>query len=121
MHTPGKIVEGVITGIQPYGAFVYIDEYTSGLIHISELSEFYVRDIHQYVQVGDRVLLKIIDVDEQNKQLRLSLKAARSSSLRRQRKQHRFAKVPDNLLGFATLAKMLPSWIQQAKEEDNND
>jgi DNA-directed RNA polymerase subunit E'/Rpb7 len=34
MYIPGQIVEGVITGIQPYGAFVYIDEKTSGLVHI---------------------------------------------------------------------------------------
>lgn len=121
MILPGQIVEGVITGIQPYGAFVYIDENTSGLIHISELSDSFVRDIHQYVQVGDRVRLKVIDVDQDHHQLRLSLKAARQQSLRRQKKQDRMVKLPKSTLGFSSLAKKMPEWINQAKKENQHD
>ena len=49
----GQTVEGKITGIQPYGAFVSLDRNTSGLIHISEISDGYVRDISRFVNVGD--------------------------------------------------------------------
>ena len=55
MYKVGQVIEGYISGIQPYGAFVYIDEQTSGLIHISELSDGFVHDISQYVQIGDKV------------------------------------------------------------------
>ena len=39
----GQIIEGVITGVKPYGAFVKVDEQTTGLIHISEISDDFVR------------------------------------------------------------------------------
>ena len=51
----GQTAEGKVTGIQPYGAFVMLDRQTSGLIHISEISDGYVRDISRYVKVGDTV------------------------------------------------------------------
>jgi len=60
----GQIVEGTITGIQPYGAFVSLDEETSGLIHISEISEGFVKDVNHFVHVHDRVKVKIIDFDK---------------------------------------------------------
>ena len=41
----GQVIEGVVTGIQPYGAFVYLDSETKGLIHISEISQGYVKDL----------------------------------------------------------------------------
>lgn len=71
----GQIVEGTITGIQPYGAFVSLDEETSGLIHISEISEGFVKDVNHFVHVHDRVKVKIIDFDKSTHQARLSLKA----------------------------------------------
>ncbi len=70
----GQIVEGTITGIQPYGAFVSLDEETSGLIHISEISEGFVKDVNHFVHVHDRVKVKIIDFDKSTHQARLSLK-----------------------------------------------
>ena len=62
----GQIVEGVITGIQPYGAFVALDNKTTGLIHISEISDGFVKDVARYVKVNDRIKVKIIDFDEKN-------------------------------------------------------
>ena len=59
----GEIVEGVITGIKPYGAFVYLDSQHNGLIHISEISERFVRDVHTYVKINQRVRVKILDVE----------------------------------------------------------
>ena len=51
-------MEGVITGIKPYGAFVYLDSQHNGLIHISEISERFVRDVHTYVKINQRVRVK---------------------------------------------------------------
>ena len=48
----GQIVEGKVTGIQSYGAFVSLDPKTSGLIHISEISDGFVRDVGLFVHVG---------------------------------------------------------------------
>ena len=52
-YQKGKIVQGVVTGIETYGAFVAFDEFYSGLIHISEMSHGFVKDIHDFVKVGD--------------------------------------------------------------------
>lgn len=70
-----SIVEGKVTGIMPFGAFVDIGSGESGLVHISELSENYVSDINSFVKKGDRVKVKVIKIDEKGK-ISLSMKQA---------------------------------------------
>ena len=60
----GNIVTGNVTGIEKYGIFVSLDEYYSGLIHISEISDNFVRDVNDYVKYGDTIKAKIIEVDD---------------------------------------------------------
>ena len=83
----GEVVEGVVTGIKPYGAFVYLDSKHNGLIHISEISERFVRDVHTYVKVNERVKVKILDVDEDGMHFKLSLKAIEANKARSMRKR----------------------------------
>ncbi|CAM4140111.1 glucose-6-phosphate isomerase [Erysipelothrix inopinata] len=116
IYKNGQIVEGVITGIQPYGAFVSIDENTTGLIHISEISDDFVRDIRQYVAQGEQIIAKIIDVSDGPNQLRLSLKALNYSSRKiREDKEHKRSLVPESVLGFKSLDVKMPQWV--AKKE----
>ena len=63
----GDIVECVVTGVQSYGAFVLIDNCINGLIHISEISKGYVRNIEDFVRVGETVFVKVIELDEQTR------------------------------------------------------
>lgn len=115
----GQIVEGKVTGIQPYGAFVALDHNTSGLIHISEISDGYVRDITRYVNVGDTVRVKIIDFDPKLNQARLSLKALHRSHLRnRKRPMSRKASLPPSELGFSTIKKHMEEWLEDAEEDE---
>ena len=74
----GDIVYGKITNIIGYGAFVTVDDY-DGLIHISEFSDYFVRDISDYVKIGQEIKLKVIDVDEENKRVKLSYKQLHKS------------------------------------------
>lgn len=71
----GDIVDVTITGIQPYGAFALLPDGSSGLIHISEISDGFVRDVNQFVFYGEQVKVKVIDIDNVHHQARLSLKA----------------------------------------------
>ncbi len=71
----GQIVEGKVTGIQPYGAFVQLDENTQGLIHISEITHGFVKDINDHLQIGDEVKVKVIEVNEKAKKVSLSIRA----------------------------------------------
>lgn len=118
----GQIVEGKVTGIQPYGAFVALDHETSGLIHISEISEGYVRDISSFVRVGDLVRVKIIDFDSKTNQARLSLKALHHSQNRtRRRPNSKKATLPVAKLGFSSIAQKMDYWVNYAEEEMKND
>ncbi|GGM71008.1 30S ribosomal protein S1 [Longimycelium tulufanense] len=75
-HAIGQIVPGKVTKLVPFGAFVRVDEGIEGLVHISELAERHVEIPEQVVQVGDEVMVKVIDIDLDRRRISLSLKQA---------------------------------------------
>ena len=74
----GNIVEGKVINITNFGAFVEIEGKT-GLVHISEVADSYVKDIKDYVDQGDQVMVKILPVDDNGK-ISLSMKQAGSEA-----------------------------------------
>ncbi|MDI6821674.1 MAG: 30S ribosomal protein S1 [Actinomycetota bacterium] len=73
-YSVGDVVEGVISRIVPFGAFLQMDEGVEGLIHISELAEERIELPDQVVKIGDRIKAKIIDIDLERRRISLSLK-----------------------------------------------
>ncbi len=71
--TVGSIVDGKVTGIMKFGAFVSLPEGRSGLVHISEIAYTYVSEVSDYLQVGQEVKVKIIGIDP-NGRINLSIK-----------------------------------------------
>jgi len=71
----GSILEGKVTGITKFGAFVSLPENKSGLVHISEIAYSYVSDVHEHLQEGQQVKVKVIGIDESNR-INLSIKKA---------------------------------------------
>lgn len=69
----GAIVEGEVTGITNFGAFVQLPEGKVGLIHISEVSNVYVKDVHDFLKEHDKVKVKVLTIDERGK-IGLSIK-----------------------------------------------
>lgn len=69
----GKIVSGTVTGITNFGAFVELENGQTGLVHISEISTSYVKDINDHVKVGDTVEVKVLPSDKKGK-IGLSIK-----------------------------------------------
>lgn len=108
MIKKGEIVYGKITNILGYGAFVTVEDY-DGLIHISEFSDNYVRKIDDFVSVGQRVKLKVLDVDEKTKRLRLSYKFLH-------KKRGVKGEVPKYIIGFKTLKDAIPDFINKQLE-----
>ncbi|MBQ1287856.1 MAG: S1 RNA-binding domain-containing protein [Erysipelotrichaceae bacterium] len=108
-------VYGKITGIKPYGAFVKFDDGVTGLIHISEISNGFVRNIDNFVQVDEYVMVKVIDIDYEHKQLRLSFKAL-SQNTRRYTKRVRFQGMPESIRGFGTIRDHMNEWIENEKK-----
>lgn len=71
----GSIVEGKVTGITKFGAFVSLPGGRSGLVHISEIASSYVSEVSDFLQVGQTVKVKVVGIDEQNR-INLSIKKA---------------------------------------------
>lgn len=105
-YTTGVVVTGKVTGIQDYGAFVALDAETQGLVHISEITNGYVKDIHDFLKVGDTVEVKVLSIDEEHRKMSLSLKAAK-------RKQGRILIPNPSEDGFNTLREKLAEWIEE--------
>ncbi len=110
----GMVVYGKITGVKPYGAFVGFEDGWSGLIHISELSNGFVRDVANIVTVGEYCMLKVIDIDYEHQQLRLSYKAL-NQNVRKYSRRVRFEGIPKAVLGFSSIANMMPIWLKEKK------
>ena len=70
----GQVVEGKVTGITNFGAFVELAPGTTGLVHISEVADVYVKDIKDFVQLNDQVKVKILSM--QNGKIGLSIRQA---------------------------------------------
>ncbi len=71
----GSVLEGKVTGITKFGAFVSLPENRSGLVHISEIAYSYVNDVHDHLSEGQTVTVKVIGIDGNNR-INLSIKQA---------------------------------------------
>ena len=69
----GAMLEGKVTGITKFGAFVLLPGGKSGLVHISEVANAFVSDVHDHVQIGQTVKVKVLSVSEEGK-INLSMK-----------------------------------------------
>lgn len=82
----GTILEGEVTGLTKFGAFVDLGEGESGMVHISEVASTYVNDISDYLEVGQEVKVKVINIDEKGK-IALSIKQADGTPEKKERTQ----------------------------------
>ncbi|WP_449758657.1 Tex family protein [Erwinia persicina] len=72
--TPGMILEGAVTNVTNFGAFVDIGVHQDGLVHISSLADKFVDDPHKVVKAGDVVKVKVMEVDLQRKRIALTMR-----------------------------------------------
>lgn len=107
---PGDIVIAKITSIVGYGAFVSVGEYL-GLVHISEFSDNYVKSIKEFVEVGQEIRLRVLEIDEENKKIKLSYKQLHKTRGVK-------CRIPEYNIGFKTLGDKLEGWVEKFKLED---
>mgnify|MGYP003296680091 CR=1 FL=1 len=105
-YEEGKIYQAEVTCVENYGAFVKLDDDYTGLIHVSEISHFFVKSIDDYVKIGDQINVKVIGVYEKKKQLSLSIKNIKY-------KKSNQKKIEETQHGFLTLKANLPIWIEK--------
>ena len=108
-YEKGKIVKGTVTFIETYGAFVSFDEFYTGLIHISEISRGFVKNINDFVKVGDNIYVEILEVDEDEAHLKLSIKNIQYRINGKPRRR----RIVETESGFKTLQSKLPIWIEE--------
>lgn len=71
---PDMILEGVVTNVAAFGAFVDVGVHQDGLVHISALSNTFVKDPHSVVKAGQIVKVKVLEVDEKRKRIALTMR-----------------------------------------------
>lgn len=72
----GDIIEGKVVQIKPFGAFIQLDERIRGLVHISQVSNSYVKEITDVINIGDKVSVKVLTVEDNGNKISLSIKQA---------------------------------------------
>ena len=112
-YKKGQIVTGCVTGVEKYGIFVSLDDYYSGLIHISEISDFFVKNPNDYVHVGETIRAIVIDdSDSDSFHVKLSIK-----NLDYKFSKRKYKKIIETSSGFSSLHTYLPIWISKKKDE----
>ncbi|MGI6714070.1 MAG: S1 RNA-binding domain-containing protein [Bacilli bacterium] len=120
----GNIVVGKVTNIKDYGAFIQLEDKTSGLLHISEIADKFIRDINHYLKLHEEVTVQVIDIDREKNFLHFSMRKL----------PKRYRKYPPKRfdineldIDFTSLQKELPEWVKNTidiidkMEDDQND
>lgn len=103
MYKKGDICAVKVTCVEDYGAFVKTNDDYTGLIHISEITLKFVKDVNDFFKIGDIINAEIISVDEEKKQLNLSVKSLKKNN----------ELIMETYHGFSTLKANLPIWIEK--------
>ena len=109
----GSIVRCEVSGITEYGVFVKIEDGYSGLIHISEMSDKFVHNIEKLYIIGDVINAKVIEIDEEKKQVKLSIKENSKNNNKRKA-------IIEKGKGFKPLKENLDFWIEEKMKELEN-
>ena len=127
--TVGSIVDGKVTGIMKFGAFVSLPDGRSGLVHISEIAYTYVSEVSDYLKVGQEVKVKITGIDD-NGRINLSIKKTADPPARPNRRsapppaqsnpaQPRTASFEDKLMQFMQDSDSRLSGVRQYSERSS--
>ncbi|MBL9050428.1 MAG: RNA-binding transcriptional accessory protein [Tabrizicola sp.] len=84
---PGMVLEGTVTNVAAFGAFVDVGVHQDGLVHVSQLSDSFVKDPHAIVKAGDVVKVRVVEVDVGRKRIGLSMKSDGGASAKDQQRE----------------------------------
>ena len=113
MHQIDELVVGTVTNVKPYALFLQFDDGSQGLLHISEISDSYIRDIEKFGSKGDKLKVKILSVDSSNGFLRVSLKRVPCDQVYSTHSNSK-RKAPEvTNEDFKQLEENLPKWIEE--------
>ena len=112
----GQLVVGKVYNVKPYALFMSFEDGATGLLHISEISDSFVRDIEKYGSVGDEIKVKILTIDKENGFLRVSYKQVKPEEAYSSHvNQRRLPTVTEE--EFQPLKDKLDGWINDAYQK----
>lgn len=106
-HKVGDIVRGKVTGIEKYGIFIVLDDGGSGLIHISEISKSFVKNVNDYVNKDEIIFARIIGIEDDN-HYKLSI-----INLNYRAGENNHVMIKETSNGFESLRIKLDEWIRE--------
>ena len=109
----GDIVIGKVIGVKPYALFLSFEGGVKGLLHISELSDAYIRDIEKYGSIGDEMKVLVLSIDETNGFLRVSVKRVPEEEQYSTHVNEARIYLRDDEKDFSALKEKLPTWVEE--------
>ncbi|MCR5787689.1 MAG: S1 RNA-binding domain-containing protein [Bacilli bacterium] len=113
MYKVDDIIKCKVCGVENYGIFVRTSDDYTGLIHISEISSDFVRNVNDYAKVGEVIKCQVLEVNEELKQLKLTIKHL---NFKEGYSREEISNLDE---GFKTLKELLPKWIEEKKDEED--
>lgn len=107
----GDVIEGVVCGIESYGIFVQFENEYRGLVHISEISNHFVKSVSDYVEMGDKLSCTILEIDHKAKKVKCSIKNSELILEKEKEMNH----------GFRPLKEKQNDWIEAKIAEMNKN
>lgn len=111
-YKKGDLVSAKVTGIEDYGIFVSVNDNISGLIHISEISNSFVKKVSDYVDIDEIITAMVLDYDDINNKLKLSIKDIDYRSEKKKSKG-----IVETKSGFTKLQNELGKWVEFKEAE----
>lgn len=116
----GDIIEGTIINIRDFGAMMIFQDGKRGLLHISEVANVFIRNIHKYLKVGKVYQVKVIGIEEDGF-LKLSMaKITEEEKNEYHNNGIKKVKIDPEFIDYSALKERLPEWISKAKGEKND-
>ncbi|KRK63510.1 General stress protein 13 [Companilactobacillus tucceti DSM 20183] len=113
----GDRLSGQVSGVQKYGIFVKLENGKQGLIHISELRHGYVPNVENMYRIGDQVEVIVMDIDEYNQKISLSMRALHKQKIGRPILHKHFWTNYKDKIGFQTIQSHRKQWIDEGISE----
>lgn len=116
----GQLVIGKVYNVKPYALFMSFENGVTGLLHISEISDSFVRDIEKYGSIGDEIKVKILSIDKDNGFLRVSYKQVPNEEMYSSHSNQRKAPTVTED-EFKPIKDKLDQWIAEAYAQIDKD
>ena len=116
----GEIIEGTIINIRDFGAIMIFNDGKKGLLHISEVANVFIRNIHKYLKIGKTYQVKVIGIEDDGF-LKLSMSKITNEEKEEYHKNGvKRVKIDPEFVDYSALKEKLEEWISKEKEEKHD-